>query len=123
VDRIERLMASGPQFVPRKFPEDIETYVKRSIRQVSYRYKMRLRLKGTLDELAKKVPRWCGPLEVGEAETCILTVGAESVEMLASMLVMTCTDFEIMDAHELLPELRTIVARLAAATREQELGG
>jgi hypothetical protein len=37
--------------------------------------------------------------------------------MLASMLVMTSTDFEIMDAHELLPELRAIVARLAAATR------
>ncbi|HVY82834.1 MAG TPA: YafY family protein [Steroidobacteraceae bacterium] len=117
VDRIERLLSSGPQFVPRKFPEDIETYVKRSIRHVSYRYKMRLRLKGTLEELEKKVPRWCGPLEAAEDGTCTLTVGAESVEMLASMLVMTATDFEILDAHELLPELRTIVARLVAATR------
>jgi hypothetical protein len=63
------------------------------------------------------VPRWCGPLEAGDGQTCILTVGAESVEMLASMLVMTGTEFEIMDAHELLPELRSIVARLVTAIR------
>jgi hypothetical protein len=67
--------------------------------------------------MEKKVPRWCGPLEAGEGGTCVLTVGAESVEMLASMLVMTATEFEILDSHELLPELRQIVARLVQATQ------
>jgi hypothetical protein len=38
--------------------------------------------------------------------------------MLASMLVMTAVDFEILDSHELLPELRQIISRLVAATRE-----
>ena len=118
VDRIERLVSSGPQFVPRKFPEDIETYVKRSIRHVSYRYKMRLRLKGTLDVLEKQVPRWCGVLETEGPDTCTLSTGAETVEMLAAMLVMTSCDFEIVDSHELVPELRKIAARLADATRQ-----
>jgi predicted DNA-binding transcriptional regulator YafY len=116
VDRIDRLIATGPQFVPRKFPEDIATYVQRSIRYVSYRYRMRLRLQGTVETLQKQVPRWCGPLEAAEDGTCILNAGADSIEMLAAMLVMTQADFEILDAHELVPELRKIVARLARAT-------
>jgi predicted DNA-binding transcriptional regulator YafY len=117
VDRIERLVSSGPQFVPRKFPEDIEEYVKRSIRHVSYRYKMRLRLKGSLEVLQKQVPRWCGVLEAEDAGSCTLSTGAETVEMLAAQLVMTSCDFEILDAHELVPELRKIAARLESATR------
>jgi predicted DNA-binding transcriptional regulator YafY len=117
VDRVERLVSSGPQFVPRKFPEDIETYVKRSIRHVSYRYKMRLRLKGSLEVLQKQVPRWCGVLEAEGVDTCTLSTGAETVEMLAAQLVMTSTEFEILDSHELVPELRKIATRLADATR------
>jgi hypothetical protein len=38
------------------------------------------------------------------------------MEMLAAMLVMTCAEFEIIDAPELIPELRKIVERLARAT-------
>ena len=117
VDRVERLVATGPQFVPRKFPEDIETYVKRSIRHVSYRFRIRLRLRGTMEALQKQVPGWCGVLEPEEAETCTLSTGADTIEMLAAMLVMTCADFEIIEPQELVPELRKIAARLAQATR------
>jgi predicted DNA-binding transcriptional regulator YafY len=116
VDRVERLISSGPQFVPRKFPEDIATYVQRSIRHVSYRYRVRLRLRGTPETLQKQVPRWCGVLEAADGETCTLSMGADSVEMLASMMVMTCAEFEILDAPELIPELRKIVERLVRAT-------
>jgi len=116
VDRIERLISSGPQFVPRKFPEDIATYVQRSIRHVSYRYRVRLRLQGTIETLQKQVPRWCGSLEAGENGTCTLTTGADSVEMLAATLVMTATEFEVLDAPELIPELRKIAERLTRAT-------
>jgi predicted DNA-binding transcriptional regulator YafY len=117
VDRVERLISSGPQFVPRKFPEDIATYVQRSIRHVSYRYRMRLRVRGTLETLQKQIPGWCGVLEAADGETCTLSTGADSIEMLAALLVMTSTDFEILDSHELVPELRKIADRLATATR------
>lgn len=116
VDRIDRLVSTGPQFVPRKFPEDIAAYVQRSIRYVSYRFRMRLRLQGTLETVQKQVPRWCGPLEAGEDGTCTLNAGADSIEMLAAMLVMIQSDFEILDSQELVPELRKIVERLARAT-------
>jgi predicted DNA-binding transcriptional regulator YafY len=116
VDRVERLISSGPQFVPRKFPEDIAAYVQRSIRQVSYRYRVRLRLQGTMETLQKRVPRWCGSLEPGEDGTCTLTTGADSIEMLAATLVMTAADFEIVDAPELMPELRRIAERLTRGT-------
>jgi predicted DNA-binding transcriptional regulator YafY len=116
VDRIDRLISTGPQFVPRKFPEDIAAYVQRSIRHVSYRYRMRLRLQGTLETVQKLVPRWCGPLEAAEDGTCTLNAGADSIEMLAAMLVMIQSDFEILDARELVPDLRKIVERLARAT-------
>jgi predicted DNA-binding transcriptional regulator YafY len=115
VDRIERLLASGPQFVPRKFPEDIATYVQRSLRHMSYRYRVRLRVKGSLEVLQKQVPRWCGPLEAAADGTCTLSTGADTIEMLAAMLVMTCAEFEIIDAPELIPELRKVVERLSRA--------
>jgi predicted DNA-binding transcriptional regulator YafY len=117
VDRIERLISTGPQFVPRKFPGDIATYVQQSIRHVAYRYRVRLRIQGSLEILQKQVPRWCGVLEAEEGgTTCTLNTGADSVEMLVSMLVMTAADFEILDAPELVPELRKVVERLSRAT-------
>jgi predicted DNA-binding transcriptional regulator YafY len=115
VDRVERLHSTGPQFVPRKFPGDIATYVSQSIQYVSYRYRMRLRLPGTLEALSRQVPRWCGQLERTEEDACTLTMGADSPEMLVSMLAMLPPGFRILDAPELVPELRQVLARLHAA--------
>jgi predicted DNA-binding transcriptional regulator YafY len=118
VDRIGRLMSAGPQFSPRDFPEDITTFVSRSIAHSPYRLRMRLRLKGSAQALAKHVPPWCGVLEAVDDESCILSTGAESIEALAAQMVLTAAEFEILDAHELIPELRTIAERLYRATRQ-----
>ncbi len=117
VDRIERLVSSGPQFTPRKFPGDIAEYVSQAMRHVAYRYRVRLKLRGSLEDLARKVPRWCGLLEAAGEDCCTLSTGADSLESLASMMLMTGADFEILDAAELLPQLRTIADRLTRATR------
>jgi predicted DNA-binding transcriptional regulator YafY len=117
VDRIERLVSSGPQFTPRKFPGDIAEYVSQAMRHVSYRYRVRLKLTGSLEMLAKKVPGWCGSLEPAGADACLLSTGADSIESLAAMMLMTGADFEILDAPELLPGLRAIAERLRRATR------
>jgi predicted DNA-binding transcriptional regulator YafY len=120
VDRIERVVATGQQFVPRKFPGDIAEYVTQSIRHVAYRYRVRLKLHGSLEVLTKKVPRWCGALEAAGDEHCTLSTGADSVETLAALMLMTGAEFEIVDAPELLPDLRLIAARLTRATRQKE---
>jgi predicted DNA-binding transcriptional regulator YafY len=117
VDRIERLVSTGPQFLPRKFPGDIAEYVSQAMRHVAYRYRVRLKLRGSLEILSKRVPGWCGQLEAAGEESCTLSTGADSLETLAAMMLMTGADFEILDAPELLPQLRTIAERLSRATR------
>jgi predicted DNA-binding transcriptional regulator YafY len=117
MDRIQRLASSGQRFTPRDFPGDIAAYVSRSIRQVPYRYRMRIRLKGSVTELAKRIPSWCGVLEALDEQSCALSTGADSIEALAAQVVLTGTDFEIVDAPELAAEFREIAARLERATR------
>jgi predicted DNA-binding transcriptional regulator YafY len=117
MDRVERIASTGPKFSPREFPGDIAAYVSRSITQVPYRYRMRIRLKGSVAELASRIPRWCGVLEVLDEESCALSTGADSIEVLAAQLVLTGADFEILDAPEFVAELREIATRLTRATR------
>ena len=117
MDRVERIASTGPKFSPRAFPGDIAAYVSRSITQVPYRYRMRIRLKGSVAELASRIPRWCGVLEVLDEESCALSTGADSIEVLAAQLVLTGADFEILDAPEFVAELREIATRLTRATR------
>lgn len=117
MDRVARLASTGPQFTPRNFPGDIAEYVSRSIRQVPYRYRMRIKLQGSVTELAKRIPSWCGVLEALDEESCTLSTGADSIEALAAQVILTGTDFAILDAPELVAELREIAARLDRATR------
>src|SRR5215472_3072879 len=100
MDRMERIASAGPKFVPREFPGDIAAYVSRSITQVPYRYRMRIRLRGPVAELARRIPSWCGVLEVLVEESCALSTGADSIEALAAQVVLTGADFEILDAPE-----------------------
>jgi len=117
MDRVERLASRGPHFAPRDFPGDIAAYVSRSIRQVPYRHRMRIRLKGSATELAKLIPSWCGVLEALDEESCTLSTGADSIEALAAQIVLAGTDFNILDGHEHAVELRKIAERLDRATR------
>lgn len=119
MDRLERLASSGPQFAPRDFPGDIAAYVSRSIRQVPYRHRMRIRLKGSAAELAKLIPSWCGVLEALDQESCSLSTGADSIEALAAQIILAGTDFEILDGHEHVAELQKIATRLDRAVRRQ----
>lgn len=118
IDRVQRLVSSGPQFSPREFPGDIAAYVSRSIHQVPYRFRMRIRLKGSVAELARRIPGWCGVLEVLDEESCALSTGADSIEVLAAQLVLTGADFEILDAPGFVAELREIAGRFERATRD-----
>jgi len=117
IDRVQRLASTGPRFTPRDFPGDITAYVSRSIRQVPYRYRMRIKLKGSVAELAKRIPSWCGVLEVLDEESCTLSTGADSIEALAAQVVLTGADFDILEAPECVAEFREIAARLERATR------
>jgi predicted DNA-binding transcriptional regulator YafY len=115
VDRVQQVSSGGTPFVPRKFPGDIVAYVSRSIMHTAYNYRMKLRLKGAHELLSKRVPGWCGQLEKLDDEHCSLSVGADSIEMLVTIIVMTRMEFEVMDSHELLPEMLQLTERLGRA--------
>ena len=115
-DRIQRLVSAGPHFAPREFPGDVAEFVSRSMTQVPYRYRLRLRLQGSAAELVKRIPSWCGVLEALDDTSCTLSTGADSVEGLAAQVVLIGCDFEILDSHEWVPELRKIAERLYRAT-------
>src|SRR5882757_5949241 len=82
VDRIERLISAGPQFTPGDLPEDLATYVSRSIAHSPYRLRMRLKPKGSADALVKHVPSWCGVLEAVDDESCLSGTGGFMLYML-----------------------------------------
>src|SRR5437016_13780034 len=88
IDRVQRLASTGPQFTPRDFPGDITAYVSHSIRQVPYRYRIRIKLKGSVAELAKRIPSWCGVLEVLDDDSFILSSGSDSNECRAVVFVL-----------------------------------
>jgi predicted DNA-binding transcriptional regulator YafY len=113
VDRVEQVVAVGIQFVPRKFPGDIVAYVSQAIRYNAYAHRVRLKLKGAHEVLSKQVSPWCGKLERLDDEHCSLDMGADSMEMLVTMMVMTGMEFEMLDSHELKPLMRKVVERLA----------
>jgi predicted DNA-binding transcriptional regulator YafY len=113
VDRVQQVAAVGSQFAPRKFPGDIVAYVSQSIKYTAYTHRVRLKLTGAYDVLRKQVPSWCGQLERLDDEHCALSMGADSPEMLVTLMVMTRMEFEMLDSHELKPEIRRIVERLA----------
>jgi predicted DNA-binding transcriptional regulator YafY len=115
VDRVQQVAAVGSQFQPRKFPGDIVAYVSRSIRYMAYTHRVRLRLEGPYEELTKKVSPWCGRLERLDDGHCSLDMGADSPQMLVTLMVMIGMEFEILDSHELKPEMRRIAERLARA--------
>lgn len=117
IDRVQRLAATGPQFRPRDFPGDIAAYVSRSIREVPYRYRMRIKLHGSVAELAKRIPSWCGVLEMLDEDNCTLSTGADSIEALAAQVMLTGADFDILEAPDCLAEFREIASRLERATR------
>jgi predicted DNA-binding transcriptional regulator YafY len=115
VDRVQQVAGVGAQFVPRKFPGDIVAYVQQSIRYSAYTHRVRVRLKGTVEVLQKQVSPWCGKLDRLDDGHCSLEMSADSLEMLITLMVMTGMEFEMLDAHELKPEMRKVVERLAKA--------
>jgi len=114
-DRIGRVTETGARFTPRKLPHDVVKFVSQSISYEPYACRARLKLAGASGELAKRIPSWIGVLEPLDSQHCVLSVGAPSPEALVAFMLMAGVDFELLDARELLPQLRTVARRLSHA--------
>lgn len=120
VDRIEAQprLAQGVRFTPREPPVDFATMVQRSITSWPQTLRARIKIKGALAELRRRLPSWVGTLEPLDEDHCALTVGGESAEMLAGMILYAGVDFTLLDPPEAAQSIRDVAARLLRGVPE-----
>jgi predicted DNA-binding transcriptional regulator YafY len=121
VDRVEAQprLTQGARFVPRQPPEDFATLVSRSIAASPYRYRARLRVRGSVAEIRERVPPWFGVLEPIDDGHCVLTVGGDTVETIAALIVQAGVEFTLLEPAELAQPIRDIAARLLRGTHTE----
>lgn len=122
VDRL-RAPARGARFAPRPAPPDLERYLAESIASAPYRVRARLRLLGPADAMRERVPPWIGSIEPVDDTTCVLSIGADSLEALASYVVHADVDFEVLEPPELAAHLRRTAQRLQKGARTRSAAG
>lgn len=116
VDRIVAAPSLAERFIARDPPEDLDTYVSRSISAAPYPHQARVRVRGTKRALEQRIPPWCGVLEPAGKGRWILSTGAPNLDALVCQLVLIGVDFELVDAPGLNEHLRVTAERLLRAT-------
>jgi predicted DNA-binding transcriptional regulator YafY len=116
VDRIEPGLTTGTRFAPRKPPEgDFAAYVSKSVAYAPYPHRAKIVLHVSVEEASKKVPPAAGTLEAIDGRSCMLHMGAGSLDMLAIYLAMIGFDFEVREPAELVEHIRSLAERLSRA--------
>ena len=123
VDRIDGEPAVGPAVPARPVPDDVAQRLERGIAYAPFRCRLTLRLEGSLAELEKVVPLWCGLLEAETATHCLLRVGADSPEALASQVLLLERPFTVVEGEEQLVGIRRHLARLQQAFGDERKAG
>lgn len=117
VDRIDGRPRTGAPFAPRPVPADVAQRLERGIAYTPFACRITLRLAGGIAELQAALPVWCGVLEPESDSHSLLRMGADSPEgLLAQMLMLGC-DVEVVEGHDLVPQMREVLQRTATALR------
>ncbi len=119
VDRIDtqKALIRGLHFAPRKPPEDLATFFSRSVAAAPYRYQIRVRLGASKQTMERRIPPWVGLLEPVNAKTCLLTIGADSIEGVTALMVHTGVDFTLLEPRGLAKPIRVVAQRLLRGVR------
>ncbi|GAB2883514.1 helix-turn-helix transcriptional regulator [Nocardioides pacificus] len=123
--RLDRMSAVQPttwRFRPREHP-DPAAYVQRSVAHGPYRWQARVRLAAPAEEVRERVSPQAGTVTALDDTSCLLEVGAESLESLAMHLAWLGVDFEVLDPPELREALRDLAGRLLGAAQIQDGAG
>ena len=116
VDRIEPGLSTGTRFAPRKPPEgDFAAYVSKSVAYAPYPHRAKIVLHVAAEEASRTVPPAAGTLEAIDGRSCLLHMGAGSLDMLAIYLAMIGFDFEVQEPLELVEHIRRLGERLGRA--------
>lgn len=108
-DRIEPKIPTGPRFAPRELPGgDVVAYLGERLQVALWQYQATLLVPLSATRLTELLtPTWA-LIEPVDEHSCTLTMGADSMHLLAVFAGMLEVDFEVVDP----PELRDHLARL-----------
>jgi predicted DNA-binding transcriptional regulator YafY len=89
--------------------------VAEAISYAPYRHRARFKLAGAAAALAGRIPPWMGVLEPLDAQHSLLSIGAETPEILIAQVIMCGVDFELMEPEQLRSHLQDVASRLNRA--------
>ena len=112
LDRIEGTPLVGALFEPRELPGGVEAYFASAFHEAPYEIQAKLRLVGSLQVLSEQVPAWCGVLAADGEDHCLLSTGASSAEGVVCRMILSGTEFELLEPSELIPVIREVSERL-----------
>ena len=96
-------------------PPDAADFVRTSITMAPYRYRARVRIAATTDEVAALIPPSVGMLEAIDERTTILSAGADDLDYFVLELGVLPYSIEIVEPAELREHFVTVAERLLAA--------
>ena len=116
VDRLTIRLPLGQRFAPRPLPDDdVAAYVARGVAESAWRFRARVVVHTSADVMADRIGRWVGTIEPIDADSCVVDLGADTVETLAVYLGMLGADFEVDPDTELAGQLGRLADRYRAA--------
>ncbi|MFI0355620.1 helix-turn-helix transcriptional regulator [Actinomadura sp. 9N407] len=114
-DRIEPRPPLGARFAPRETPEDVASYVAKSLGQATWNVRAQATVNAPAATIAARLPP-AVIVEPSGPDTCVVHVGSDDVRMLALYLGMIDADFQVTGPPELVDRLRLLAARYTGAT-------
>ncbi|WP_414730457.1 helix-turn-helix transcriptional regulator [Xanthomonas vasicola] len=115
VDRIDQAVATGTRFTARALPEEPLQLLRKAIGEAPFPCRARVRLAGTVETLAARIPPWLGALEADGPARCWLGLGAPSMPALAANLLLLDLPFDAIAPAE----ARTALTQALNALRGQ----
>ncbi|MGI8308505.1 WYL domain-containing protein [Saccharopolyspora hattusasensis] len=118
-DRIEPKIPAGPRFAPRELPGgDVVAYLGERLQVALSQYQATLLMPRSATRLAELItPTWA-LIEPVHEHSCTLTMGVDSMHLLAVFAGMLDVDFEVVGPPELRDHLANLGERyLRAADR------
>ncbi len=114
VDRVDDLAATQVRVTPQD-PPDAAAFVAESVTSAPYRYRARIRVYAPAAQLAEQVSPTSGIVEAMDAQTSLLTTGADSLGLIAMHLALLGHHFAVLEPPDLIEEIGRLARRLAKA--------
>jgi predicted DNA-binding transcriptional regulator YafY len=111
LDRISAPAVSDSRFTPVD-PPDAAAFVAHAVSAAPYKYHALALLHAPAEFVAERVPPTAGVIEAVDAGTCVLSTGADTLDVLAVHLALIGADFRVLEPPELVDHVRAMAHRL-----------